>query len=360
MRKMLAIITAVAAAASLTACSSGSAPAKTEAAKTEAAQTEAAKTEAAQTEAAKTEAAQTEAAGDTAEWPTGTVTVVVPAAAGSTIDLQARVVTTYLQNKTGAAFVVTNDTTGNGTVAYETVRNAKPDGSTLLWTQNLFIQSRGGIYNQEPWDAFDPVANCGDSIEQYILVARSGEEYTTWEELVEYAKAHPGELVAGIQNGGQAHMLQAMLGNQAGIECQMVEAGSSGDKITGILGGYIDIAFVSTQSGASYCEAGDLIALMTTTAEKSTFNAEWPTSAELGFPDVTVLTKTQVFVPKGMDDSLKNAINAAIVSAAEDAEAQEQLDKLVIAYPYGSVEDAVAAAEKSDELLQEGYKAIAE
>lgn len=288
------------------------------------------------------------------------MTVVVPAAAGSTIDLQARVYTTYLQKATGQAFVVTNDTTGNGTVAYETVKNAKPDGVTLLWTQNLFIQSRGGIYSEEPWDNFDVIANCGDSIEQYILVARSGEEYTNWEELVAYAKEHPGELVAGIQNGGQAHMLQAMLGNQAGIECQMVEAGSSGDKITGILGGYIDIAFVSTQSGAGYMESGELIALMTTTAEKSVLVPDAPTSAELGYPDVTVFTATQLFGPKNMDEGLKAAINEALVKGTEDADVQEQLDKLSIAPANGDVAAATEAAKRSDELIKAGYAAIAQ
>lgn len=293
-------------------------------------------------------------------WPAGTVTVVVPAAAGSTIDLQARIAATYLQKTTGAAFVVTNDTTGNGTVAYETVRNARPDGSTLLWTQNLFIQSRGGVYNEEPWDAFDPIANCGDSIEQYILVARSGEEYTDWASFEAYCKAHPGEIVAGIQNGGQAHMLQAILQNQAGIECQMVEAGSSTDKITGILGGYIDVAFVSSQTGAGYTESGELIALMTTTAQKSIYSDQWPTSAELGYPDVTVLTKTQLFGPKGMDEELKAAINTALTGAADDKDVQEQLEKLVLTAPYGTVEDAVEGARQSDELLKTGYELIAQ
>ncbi len=352
MKKVLATVLALTMGLGLTACSAGK-PAETSAPATASVETEAAKES---EEAKETEAV---AASDVA-WPTGTVTVIVPAAAGSTIDLQARIITTYLQKTTGSAFVITNDTTGNGTVAYENARNAAADGSTLLWTQNLYIQSRGGIYNEEPWDAFDPVANAGDAIEQYILVARAGEEYTDWESFKAYCQAHPGEIVAGIQNGGQAHMLQAILQNQAGIECQMVEAGSSGDKITGILGGYIDVAFVSTQSGVGYTESGELIALMTTTPEKSTFNAEWLTSAELGYPDVTVLTKTQVFVPKGMDDGLKNAINAAINSSAEDADVKEQLDKLAIAYPSGTVEDAVSEAQKSDELLKEGYQLIAQ
>ena len=347
MKKMIAFALSAVMVMGLTACSSGTQTTQTEPAKTETAAT---------AETAKQEAGESAAGGETAVWPTGTVTVVVPAAAGSTLDLNARIMTTYLQNKTGCPFVVTNDVTGNGTVAYETVRNAKPDGSTLLFTQNLFIQARGGIYNQEPWDNFEVVGDGGENTEAYILVAKSGKEYSNWEEFAEYAKAHPGELVAGIQNGGQAHMLQAILGEQAGLEFQMVEAGSSADKITGILGGYIDVAFVSTPTGAGYVEAGDLIGLMTTTPERSTFNSEWPTSAELGYPDVKILTRTSWFVPKGMDAQLKEAINSACAGMETDADVEEQLGKLSIKYTHYSVEESENLVKESDELLKEGYK----
>ena len=351
MKKRSSFILAVLACIGLSACSSNSGSIQT---------TAASETTAQATESKAEDSKEAETPAADAEWPTGTVTVVVPAAAGSTIDLQARIYTTYLQKTTGQAFVVTNDTTGNGTVAYENVKNAKPDGSTLLWTQNLFIQSRGGIYNAEPWDNFEVLADCGDSIEQYVLVAKAGKPYTNWDEVVAYAKEHPGELVAGIQNGGQAHMLQAMLDNQAGIECQMVEAGSSGDKITGILGDYIDLAFVSTQSAVGYLQSGDLIALMTTTPEKSALVPDVPTSAELGYPDVTVLAKTQLFGPKGMDEGLQNAINKALVAGGEDADVKEQLDKLSVAPAAGDIAAAVETAKKSDELLKKGYEAIAQ
>lgn len=345
MKKIAAVALSAAMMMGLTACSGGT---QTETTKADA-------TTVAAADAATTQA-QGAADGETAAWPTGTVTVVVPAAAGSTLDLNARIMTTYLQDKTGTPFVVTNDVTGNGTVAYETVRNAKPDGSTLLFTQNLFIQARGGIYNQEPWDNFEVVGDGGESTEAYVLVAKAGKEYTNWEEFAEYVKAHPGELVAGIQNGGQAHMLQAILGKEAGLEFQMVEAGSSADKITGILGGYIDVAFVSTPTGAGYVEAGDLIGLMTTTPERSSFNSEWPTSAELGYPDVKLLTRTSWFVPKGMDPALKEAINSAFTGMEGDASVTEQLAKLSIKYTHYSIEESENLVKESDELLKEGYE----
>lgn len=352
--KVLSMILAAAMVMGLTACSGGGQQSTTAA-------TTAAATTAAAEETTAAEAKQdsgTTAAASDIKWPNGTVTVVVPAAAGSTLDLSARILTNYLQETTGSAFVVTNDTTGNGTVAYENVRNAKPDGSTIMYPQNLFIQSRGGVYDKEPWDNFDIIDMGSDAVESYILVAASGKEYTNWEEFVEYAKANPGKLVAGIQNGGQAHMLQAMLNKAAGIETQMVEAGSSADKITGILGGYIDTAFVATGTGAGYVEAGDLIALMTVTPEKSTYNAEWPTSTELGFPEVQVLTKTAWFGPKGMDPALIQKINDTLAGAVDDPTVIEQNEKLHVANQHVTPEEAVKILKDADEAIKIGYEAI--
>lgn len=354
MKKTLSLLLATALASmSLVGCASAhGGSASTTAAATTAAEESAETT-------AETTAADAGASGSSeVEWPTKTVNVIVPAAAGSTLDLTARVFTQYLQDKTGQAFVVTNDTTGNGTVAYNTAMNAEGDGSTLLYTQNLFIQSRGGIWDQDPWQAFKPIADGGQNKEGYIFVVSGNAEYKTFDEFVEYAKANPGKLVAGIQNGGQAHMLQAMLAQEAGIELQMVESGSSGDKITGILGGYIDCAFVSTQAGASYAESGDLTVLCTATKNKSTYNADWPTTAELGYPDVVVLTRTTWFAPASMDDALVEKINETLAGAAEDDTVKASLDKLQEYYEHYSVEETVQLNKESDEAIQKGYEAI--
>jgi len=289
-------------------------------------------------------------------WPNDDVTVVVPAEAGSLIDLVARTMTDYLQEETGQAFVVENDVSGNGTVAYEKVRNAKQDGLTLLFTQNLFLQYHGDIYDKEPFENFEVVGLGPRQTEAYILVARPDEEYSDWEELKEYAKANPGEITAGIQNGGMAHMLNEILNTEAGVEMKMVEAGSSNDKISGVLGGYIDVAFVATQTGAQYIESGDLISLMTTTEEPSSFNEEWPTSVELGYPDVVNVAMVGLFAPKGTDSALIEEINKTLAGLEDDSAVQEQLEKLVSVYEHHSPDKAEQILREYEEIIINGYE----
>ncbi len=73
-------------------------------------------------------------------WPQKDVQIIVPANAGGGTDIVARIVAAYLAEATGKNFTVVNQSSGSGLVAYETVRNAKPDGSTLLfWHTGFYL-----------------------------------------------------------------------------------------------------------------------------------------------------------------------------------------------------------------------------
>ena len=79
-------------------------------------------------------------------WDADTVTIYVPTKAGNQADLYIRFITPVLEKKLGKSFVVVNQTDGNGVVAYETVRNAQKDGSTLLYFLNsMVVQSHTGV-----------------------------------------------------------------------------------------------------------------------------------------------------------------------------------------------------------------------
>ena len=324
MKKRSSIILALLACAGLAACSSNSAGTQTTAAATTAA--------AAETTAAAGESKAEEAAAPATDvqWPTGTVTVVVPAAAGSTIDLQARIYTTYLQKSTGQAFVVTNDTTGNGTVAYENVKNAKPDGSTLLWTQNLFIQSRGGVYSEEPWDNFDVIANCGDTVEQYILVARAGEKYTNWEELVAYAKEHPGEVklgTTGVNTVNYADTLRLMkaLGIENDITVVPFDGGSAAN--TALLGNQIQLLTMSVSDTKSYVASGDFYGMVVFGEDRAKALPDTPCSKELGI-DITTTKPRGYYAPAGTSQEVLDLLADAI----EEVTKTEEFATLVEGY----------------------------
>ena len=139
-----------------------------------------------------------------AAWPTKTVTFKVAANAGGGTDNFARILTACLQKATGEAFTVVNDSTGNGTVAFESVRNAAPDGYTLLFYHSTMgIQYYQDAYAYNPADEsnFTVIANVPNGGTGDVLCVPASAPYKTFEEFRTYCQEHPG-VFFGNQNGG--------------------------------------------------------------------------------------------------------------------------------------------------------------
>lgn len=256
------------------------------------------------------------------QWPTGTITVKVPANAGGGTDNFARVLASAMQKATGEAFTVVNDSTGNGTVAFESVRNAKPDGSTLLFYHSTMgIQYYQGAYNYNPADAanFTVVANIPNGGTGDVLVVPSSAPYKTLEEFVDYCKAHPG-VIFGNQNGGFGQLEFLLLNSRADLGARFVDAGGQADTIISLLGGNIQACFIGADAAAQYAEAGDMVCLAICDSERSSFVADVPTFTEKGY-DIVFKPTMVMLAPAGMDPELVNAINAAFDAVASDEEA---------------------------------------
>ena len=111
------------------------------------------------TEAGSGETGSGQAGSGQESWDADTVTIYVPTKAGNQADLYIRFITPVLEKKLGKSFVVVNQTDGNGVVAYETVRNAQKDGSTLLYFLNsMVVQSHTGVYDKTLPENFTPLA----------------------------------------------------------------------------------------------------------------------------------------------------------------------------------------------------------
>lgn len=301
----------------------------------------------------------TQESGATKQWPSETVTIVVNAQAGSGSDLTARIFADYLQKTLGQAFVVKNDTTGNSTIAYETVANAKKDGTTIGFFANQFLQYHGGVYRKNPWDIFDVVGIGPYGKEGFVLVGHPNAPYKNLEELIAYAKANPNTIKSGIQNRSVSHFVNEIFNNYAGITMSLVESGSSADKIAGILGGYLDVGFVYSVNAAQYVEAGQLNAYILAAKERSTLIPDCVTGIELGYTDlITDMAMPSFVVPKGTDASVAQAINAALAGITNNPDAVAQLAKLRSTYIHSDIQESVSIIKNSGELIKKSYELI--
>ena len=167
------------------------------------------------------------------------VSIVVPASAGGGTDLLARVLAEKLTAKLGQSFVVVNVTGAGGSSGINQVHEAAPDGNTILFFHNaLLINNVTGVsdysYEASLWGP-----RVTDNATGFYVSADA--PYSTYPELIDYCKEHPGEVTMGVEVGGFTYMMVKSFEAATGVQFNLVDVGSNSDKCTALLGGHIDI-----------------------------------------------------------------------------------------------------------------------
>ncbi len=264
------------------------------------------------------------------DWPSGSVQLVVPAKPGGGTDAAARVVAAALGQKTGGDFVVVNNPGGGGAVAAEQIRTAGSDGQQLLFYHTSFLTTyHTGGYDQNPLEEFTLIAAMpvGGS---YALAVSVDSPYETMADLMQAASDNPGKITLGVQLRGSTHFMAGLIemGNDASF--RVVEAGSDADKLVQLQGRQIDAALINTPGTLQYVESGDLRVLATISGQpdRDPNAPDYPSAAELGYENAVYGLDFLIMGPKGMDEGLVEAINAAFGAVLGDPEVAGQLTKM--------------------------------
>lgn len=259
------------------------------------------------------------------EWPTAkNITILCAASPGGNTDAQCRIWADYM-NRTysGHNFVVENDSTGNGVVAFEKVRNAEPDGTTLLWYHNgLDIMRAIGRYDYSMSD-FTLLGQMVDQQFAYFLVVDADSKYQTMEELVNDALATPGKVTFGVQLAASRQMLIGGFIAATGADINCIDTGAEADTISQVMGGNVDFSFISYNNSMNYQEAGELRILAYCGDERLDTCPDVRTIKEV-YPDFNNCFNIPYLLgPTGMDSALAEAINASFKDMGEDSAVQE-------------------------------------
>ena len=312
-REMLKGSAVAAAALALTACGGSSASTSTAASSTAA------------SVAGSTAAASTDDIG----FPKNeTITLVVPGKAGGGSDLGIRYYSEGLNRLYGLKTTVTNY--DSNTVGHQTVANAKPDGTTLtVATSALNIQYITGNAEVNPTKDLTLIACLQDNGFSTLAVPADA-PYDDFAGFVEYAKAHPGELNAGMPAAGANTFLFGMLTSATGIELNSVECASESDRLTNLAGGFIDIGVVGVGNALEYEKAGKLKVIGTVSSDGNTISMypeelpdNYKTLQEQGFEDCVLYVNHYLYGPAGMDETMVKEMNAAMQAVCEDETVSE-------------------------------------
>ncbi|MBO6159185.1 MAG: tripartite tricarboxylate transporter substrate binding protein [Firmicutes bacterium] len=333
MKKYVSIVLAALMAASLAACAAAPAAAPAAPAAAPAASAE----EAAPAEAASAET-PVEAPAETpaVEYPTAkNITVLCAASPGGNTDAQCRIWADYM-NRTysGHNFIVENDGSGNGVVAFEKVRNANPDGSLLLYYHNgLDIMRAIGRYEYSMAD-FTLLGKMVDEQYAYFLVVDKDSKYQTVEELVNDALANPGAVTFGVQLAASRQMLIGSFLAATGADIDCIDTGAEADTLTQVMGGNVDFSFISYNNSINYQEAGEVRILAYCGDERAPEMPDVPTIKEIYPEFANCFNLPFLLGPAGMDEALADAINLSFKDMDQDETVKESYAKMKQTYTW--------------------------
>ena len=260
------------------------------------------------------------------------LTFVIPGSTGGGTDLATRTMGEGLQRLYGLKI---NYQQMKNTIGHTTVMNAAADGNTImLATAALLTQYVTGNSEVNPLEDLTLIA-CLDDNGYSVLAVPVDAPFNTFAEFVEYAKANPGKINAGMPAAGSNTFLFGKLESVLGIELNHVECASESDRLTNIAGGFIDIGVVGLGNAISYEAAGKLKVIGTVAGNGITIadsgrelGDNYKTLQEQGYDDCYVLCMHYVYGPKGMNEEQVKRMNASFKAIIEDATVNEGLRKI--------------------------------
>jgi tripartite-type tricarboxylate transporter receptor subunit TctC len=258
-------------------------------------------------------------------FPNKPIRVVVPYAAGGGADANARLLAQPLSVLLGQPIVVDNKPGASGVLAAQAVIQAPADGHTLLF--DTFPYAVNAVLRKLPFDPVKDLVPVSQAINMpNILVVPIGAPYRTFQELIDHARAHPGQLnYASYGAGGSAHLAAELLRRDAGIDWVHVPYKGGAPAITDLLAGQVSAYFANPVSGLPYVQSGRLRALATTGAQRMEALPDVPTVRESGYKDFEVVEWNGFFAPAGTPQAVVDRLSSAVQEATRQPEVRQRL-----------------------------------
>ena len=204
------------------------------------------------------------------DYPARPVRVVAGFAAGGGVDITARLIGQWLNERLGQSFVVENRTGAGGNIGTEAVVTAAPDGYTLLLA-TVPNAVNASLYNNLKFNFIRDIAPVAGIIRvPMIILLHPAVPVKTVPELIAYAKANPGKVnMASAGNGSAPHMAGELFKMMAGVNMVHVPYRGQGPALTDLLGGEVQVLFATAPGTTDYVATGKLRALAVTTAMRA-------------------------------------------------------------------------------------------
>ena len=268
-------------------------------------------------------------------FPDREIEIVVPYTAGGAADLTARSFSPAFEDSTGGTAVVINKAGASGVVGFSFIASAKADGYTigLVPLPSVCINHVLGELETDPIDGYDFIGGvCQDPV---ALSVSADSQFDSFSDLMDYAKAHPGELsVAASGMTSMDTVVCRELEAAAGIEFNIVDYVGGSESMTAVMGGHADIMLGTVSEMTAYAKAGQLKIL--TVGEEG---YGYPTFEDEGYPITLTRQVRCIIAPRGLDASIKSVLIDAVKTAVDSDKCKANLNAMDIAPYYMTPEE---------------------
>jgi len=259
-------------------------------------------------------------------YPTRSVKIIAPFAAGGLADVLARSVAERLTKSTGQPFVVENRTGAGGNVGAEVVSRAEPDGYTLLMSSAGILTINQFLYAKMPFDAataFTPVTVVADM--PMVLVVRNDVAARDVKEFIGLARSTSGGLFYGSPgNGTTGHLGMELFMAAAGVKLEHVPYKSAAEAVQATLAGQTSALFDNPPTIMAQVRAGTLRALGVAAKERMAQLPNVPTIGEAGLPGFEASSWFGLIAPAKTPKAIVDRLRTEVAAALKDVDMQNR------------------------------------
>ncbi|HLL28432.1 MAG TPA: tripartite tricarboxylate transporter substrate-binding protein [Xanthobacteraceae bacterium] len=261
------------------------------------------------------------------EWPTRSVTMVIPFAAGGPQDGIGRIVAQRMGEILGQQVIVENVGGAGGMTGADRVAKAEPDGyQFVLGSVGTHAQNQT-LYKRPAYNAaadFTPVALI--AVTPLVLITRKDFPANNLKEFIAYAKANQAKMSYGSAGAGSATHLGCVIVNSVmGTDITHVPYRGTGPAMQDLLGGRIDFLCDLVNNAKPQIDGGSVKAIAIMTKERSPALPNVPTGLEQGTKGFEAYTWSAIFLPKGAPAPIVKKLNAAVVQSMNTPEVRARL-----------------------------------
>ena len=263
-------------------------------------------------------------------YPSKPVTIVVPFPAGGSSDMVGRALAQKMTETLGQPVVVDNKPGATGAIGATTVKNAAPDGYTLLvsslavFVVNPHLQK---TLQYDPLKDFDLITVAVQA--PNVLVCNPAFEANTVQDLIAYEKKNPGKLTFASSGAGSSdHLTAELFWQQTGTTGLHVPYKGGAPAISDLIAGHVQCSFQNINAVINQIQAGKLRAVAITSGKRSPLLPSVPTLAEVGIKGVEVYSWQAMAAPKGLPRDVRDKIQAAAVATLRDPAVSKKMTEI--------------------------------